>query len=658
MEIDNSAFNTLNQLLKKNKINIMINDLDKNIFSKLINSKNIIDKITNNKKIMRTLNTLLFSTKNKNYKFKENLNIGNNKFIFMLISVILSLINRSQNNIFENATTIAKNNKIFNYMFLLIFKIYKNKLISFENVTLFFHFYLDLMDQSNITLRAKIEKIVVIISVYKKFLKIMGILHYNNTDDKLKKSINKNIYDVLRRIFLMNNNNNINNFKFTLYFSQEVKILELFKIIYDYYNINIISDDNKRYIKLNLIKLFTNNFNKIHFDYLYSFSNKILKNFNNKNSNKTSYNNIISFINGINEFILEIYKNETIKIQKNEYYVDKYFIFDNNESTNGIKVSPIKFDKNLYNGFSILFSFYAIKNTTIYNKPQLLLAFRKEDNNNFLFKLQLIGNKMYIVTYHSKEEKKSLLMENIVYHRYNICIIHYDKSLNCIYTFINRETNVQVLKLDINSKTNLYVEVGHTNNLDGMINDIFNGIIGPVLIFNSNLEPKNHQEILQQNIMLDLKGQYYLIGETMNMHNKTENGRVFLGQSNYYSKSNNKINLINKLQNKLGRLLLYLNPEVVLNTIGYQMKNKFRDYQKYFYFNAFNNIQILEDSKVYYYFSTQEKISDFPKKENDIISSIMNNSEYNLIIFHIEYIYNYLLITDKDKYNDINFITM
>ena len=658
MEIDNSAFNTLNQLLKKNKINIMINDLDKNIFSKLINSKNIIDKITNNKKIMRTLNTLLFSTKNKNYKFKENLNIGNNKFIFMLISVILSLINRSQNNIFENATTIAKNNKIFNYMFLLIFKIYKNKLISFENVTLFFHFYLDLMDQSNITLRAKIEKIVVIISVYKKFLKIMGILHYNNTDDKLKKSINKNIYDVLRRIFLMNNNNNINNFKFTLYFSQEVKILELLKIIYDYYNINIISDDNKRYIKLNLIKLFTNNFNKIHFDYLYSFSNKILKNFNNKNSNKTSYNNIISFINGINEFILEIYKNETIKIQKNEYYVDKYFIFDNNESTNGIKVSPIKFDKNLYNGFSILFSFYAIKNTTIYNKPQLLLAFRKEDNNNFLFKLQLIGNKMYIVTYHSKEEKKSILMENIVYHRYNICIIHYDKSLNCIYTFINRETNVQVLKLDINSKTNLYVEVGHTNNLDGMINDIFNGIIGPVLIFNSNLEPKNHQEILQQNIMLDLKGQYYLIGETMNMHNKTENGRVFLGQSNYYSKSNNKINLINKLQNKLGRLLLYLNPEVVLNTIGYQMKNKFRDYQKYFYFNAFNNIQILEDSKVYYYFSTQEKISDFPKKENDIISSIMNNSEYNLIIFHIEYIYNYLLITDKDKYNDINFITM
>ena len=658
MEIDNSAFNTLNQLLKKNKINIMINDLDKNIFSKLINSKNIIDKITNNKKIMRTLNTLLFFTKNKNYKFKENLNIGNNKFIFMLISVILSLINRSQNNIFENATTIAKNNKIFNYMFLLIFKIYKNKLISFENVTLFFHFYLDLMDQSNITLRAKIEKIVVIISVYKKFLKIMGILHYNNTDDKLKKSINKNIYDVLRRIFLMNNNNNINNFKFTLYFSQEVKILELFKIIYDYYNINIISDDNKRYIKLNLIKLFTNNFNKIHFDYLYSFSNKILKNFNNKNSNKTSYNNIISFINGINEFILEIYKNETIKIQKNEYYVDKYFIFDNNESTNGIKVSPIKFDKNLYNGFSILFSFYAIKNTTIYNKPQLLLAFRKEDNNNFLFKLQLIGNKMYIVTYHSKEEKKSILMENIVYHRYNICIIHYDKSLNCIYTFINRETNVQVLKLDINSKTNLYVEVGHTNNLDGMINDIFNGIIGPVLIFNSNLEPKNHQEILQQNIMLDLKGQYYLIGETMNMHNKTENGRVFLGQSNYYSKSNNKINLINKLQNKLGRLLLYLNPEVVLNTIGYQMKNKFRDYQKYFYFNAFNNIQILEDSKVYYYFSTQEKISDFPKKENDIISSIMNNSEYNLIIFHIEYIYNYLLITDKDKYNDINFITM
>ena len=658
MEIDNSAFNSLNQLLKKNKIDIMINDLDKKIFSKLINSKNIIDKITNNKKIMRTLNTLLFFTKNKNYKFKENLNIGNNKFIFMLISVILSLINRSQNNIFENATTIAKNNKIFNYMFLLIFKIYKNKLISFENVTLFFHFYLDLMDQSNITLRAKIEKIVVIISVYKKFLKIMGILHYNNTDDKLKKSINKNIYDVLRRIFLMNNNNNINNFKFTLYFSQEVKILELFKIIYDYYNINIISDDNKRYIKLNLIKLFTNNFNKIHFDYLYSFSNKILKNFNNKNSNKTSYNNIISFINGINEFILEIYKNETIKIQKNEYYVDKYFIFDNNESTNGIKVSPIKFDKNLYNGFSILFSFYAIKNTTIYNKPQLLLAFRKEDNNNFLFKLQLIGNKMYIVTYHSKEEKKSILMENIVYHRYNICIIHYDKSLNCIYTFINRETNVQVLKLDINSKTNLYVEVGHTNNLDGMINDIFNGIIGPVLIFNSNLEPKNHQEILQQNIMLDLKGQYYLIGETMNMHNKTENGRVFLGQSNYYSKSNNKINLINKLQNKLGRLLLYLNPEVVLNTIGYQMKNKFRDYQKYFYFNAFNNIQILEDSKVYYYFSTQEKISDFPKKENDIISSIMNNSEYNLIIFHIEYIYNYLLITDKDKYNDINFITM
>ena len=656
MEINNSAFNSLNKLLKKHKIDFMINDLDKKIFSKLINSKKIIDKMTNNKRIMRILNTLLFSTKNKNYKFKEDLYLENNKYIFMFISVILSLINQAQNNIFENATTITKSNKIFNYMFLLLFKIYKSKLISFEHVTLFFHFYLDLMDQSNITLLAKIEKIVAIISVYKKFLKIMGISHYNNTDDKLKKTINRNIYDILRRIFVMNNYNNINNFKFTLYLSQEVQILELLKIIYDYYNINIISDDNKRCIKLNLIKLFTNNFNKIHFDYLYSFMNKILKNINNKNSNKISYNNIISFISGINEFILEIYKNETNKIQKNENYVDKYFIFDNNESCNGIKATPIKLDKSLYNGISILFSFYAIKNTSIYNKPQVLLAFRKEENNNFLFKLQLIGNKMYIVTYHSKEEKKLILMENIVYHRYNICIIYYDKSLNCIYTFINKETNVQPLKLDINNKTNLYVEVGHTNNLDGMINDIFNGIIGPVLIFNSNLDPKNHKEIFQQNIMLDLKGQYYLIGEAKNIPNKREDNPLFLGQSNYYFKSNNKIKLISNVQNKLGRLLLYLNPEVILNTIGYQMKNKFRDYQKYFYFNAFKNMQILQDNKVYYYFSTQEKISDFPKKENDIISSIINDSEYNLIIFHIEYIYNYLLIIDKDKYNNINFI--
>ena len=343
MEMDSFIIDGLKEFLKRHKTEITINDTNKKIFLKLIKSRNIINKIQNNKRIKRFIQTIIFNTKNKNYKCKKITYLEKNKYIFILISLIISLIIYSQNNILEK--NLTRTSEILNYIYLFVLKLFKSKLVSFDYINLFFHLFFELIEKNVIDFNQKIEKILYILLVYKKFLKNLGEIYYDNQDNQIKKVINKSMYEILRKIFVMNNNNNIAFIKCCNFFSEKTNILEILKIAYNYYDNNIISDDNKRMIKSNLIKNFTYNFKKKQFDYLYFILKKFLRNFNNKNSSKRTYDNNISLISGINEFILDIYKSETDKIIKNEYYFDKYFIFDSNEKNSGIKAGPIQFDK-------------------------------------------------------------------------------------------------------------------------------------------------------------------------------------------------------------------------------------------------------------------------------------------------------------------------
>jgi hypothetical protein len=287
-----------------------------------------------------------------------------------------------------------------------------------------------------------------------------------------------------------------------------------------------------------------------------------------------------------------------------------------------------------------------------YNQPQVLLSLKNEQTFNYLFKIELMGNKMYLVKFSKNEEKKTVLMDNIVFYRHNICIFYYDIKLKLVHLYLNKVVNAQKINIDINYKTNIYVEIGHTKNLDDTTKNIFNGMIGPVLIFNSKIDDKKKKELFLQKILSDLKGKYYLICDIMNIQNKIyHNKYLFFNQKYYDNIDNNKIDFANSIRKELGRLLLYLNPDVVLNTIGYENKYKFRDSRKYL---SHDNKEII----VYYYFNTEDNIDIFPQKDNNIIVSLIANNGYNLIVLDIEYIYNYLLIVNKDNYNDINFTIM
>jgi hypothetical protein len=212
--------------------------------------------------------------------------------------------------------------------------------------------------------------------------------------------------------------------------------------------------------------------------------------------------------------------------------------------------------------------------------------------------------------------------------------------------------------MNIAKNTKIYIEIGHTKDINEN-KEVFNGMIGPILIFNSNIDYNKHHEIFQ-NILVNLKGQYYLIGEIFDMQSKSienennDNNYIFFDQIYYYEIDSNTKDLINKIRNELGILLLYFNPEVVLNTVGYNKKNVFRDYQKYDLPNAKNS----EKEYVYYNFSEKLIVNDYPRRENKFFYFFMYNHGYDLLLFIIEYIYNYLLISNNNNYTEVNFPVM
>ena len=651
MEKNEKIFEIIEKFAKKHNLEITFDDLTIKILYSLIKSKHIVNAITTNKSIKRKTQSIILSSKNKRYNLNPKINLEKNKYIFIINSIIISLIYKKDN--------YAFNSKLFKSIFLFMLKLYKSNLVSFHYITLFYHLYLDLIDKNISNISEKIEKIMRILPFFKKLIKTVSEIQFLNLDKKLEKSINLDIYEILRKIFKINASKNMGSFKYNIILSRQEKIFGLIKFVYDYYDCNIISEENKKIIKTNLINLYINNFNDEHFNYLYNIFKKILKNFNNNNSSKKSISNKISFINGISEFFLEIYKNENNISPKNEFYFDKYFIFDINEKYSGIKTTEIKFDQNNYDGITIIFSFYAMSYNYSYNSPQVLLSLRNKENEEHFLKIILIGNKLYLINYKLHNETKLTLSENIIYFSYNICILHFDLKLNIVNFYLNKNSCVQSINLDIENNTQIFAEVGYTDMGDYNLNEIFNGMIGPVLIFNSKIENQNQFELFT-NIIQNFKGKYYLLGEyiyKLNLNNNIEKNYMLFNQEYYNSIDNEKLKQIYAIQNNLGKLLLYLNPDVIINTLGYEQKSKFFDYQNYFSYNNFTKSQQLKKFKIHYNFNSEGNISDFLKKENNIINSFMTNRGYDIIVFNVEFIYNYLLILDNN-YETVNFVIM
>ena len=648
--MNNSCFNDINEKSKKYNIDIEINKSNEKIFDKLIQVKDVLKFIDKNKNIKRKIKTIINYFKNKKFHSKLKLNLSHNKYIFMILSFIISKASKTQSNIFEK--NAPNYNKMLDYMFLFVIKMYKSELVPFNYVIYFFYLYYSVIETKNINMQIYIEKIMYIFPFFIKFLKIAGINNINNNDEKNKKIINDDIKNILRKLFTLNDGISplIYNINFSLNIIKQNQLFELLKLVYDYYD-NILSEENKNYIKNNLIKFYSNHFDDECYNYLYNnILKKLLQSFNTKN--KKPFSNKISLMGGISDFLLKIYQNEISKIKKNEFYFNKYFIFDSNDKNCGIATSSILFNSN-NTDITIIFSFYANTNN---NKSQILFTLRKE-NEEYLFKLALIGNRLYLITY-GRNENKLLLLENIPYCSYNLCILHYVHSRKFIYFFLNKITKAERFTMNIAKSTKIYIEIGHTKDIDEN-KEIFNGMIGPILIFNSNIDFNRHHEIFQ-NILVNLKGQYYLIGEIFGRQNNNnenennDNNYIFFDQIYYYEIDSNIKSLISKIRNELGTLLLYFNPEVVLNTVGYNKKKVFNDYQNYDLLNDKNG----EKEYIYYNFSENLILNDYPRKENKFFYFFMNNHGYDALLFIIEYIYNYLLISNNNNYNEVNFPIM
>jgi hypothetical protein len=197
-------------------------------------------------------------------------------------------------------------------------------------------------------------------------------------------------------------------------------------------------------------------------------------------------------------------------------------------------------------------------------------------------------------------------------------------------------------KIDLKDINEIYIEVGN----DYRNKEKYNGLIGPVLIFNSILD-----KVLINRIN-NLKGKYYLIAEMLEQEKMNINSdNIFFSyeiNNGIVNKEEELYKLINDIKKSLGNLILYINPSVILNNYNFKEKFKFNDYQ--FYNNCLDEVNDSRKQKIYYKFITEEEISNLFSIQNSFFDFFMKNNGFNLIILNIESIYNYLLVTnDIDK---------
>ena len=232
-------------------------------------------------------------------------------------------------------------------------------------------------------------------------------------------------------------------------------------------------------------------------------------------------------------------------------------------------------------------------------------------------------------------------MENINFNCFYLCFFYYDQTM--IYFFINHDYKFFDEKNILKKINKIYVEIGYSKK----INAHFNGIMGPVILFNSII--KNQFDIFSS-IEGVLKGKYYLIGEIFNEENKNNNedNNIYFSFEEYKGLFNIDINLLNEIKLNLGNIIYYINPEIFLNNLDFVEQKKIRDYQIYKSpFNESNNNKKMQT--IYYKFITDQTINNLIFKENNILEFFINNQGFNLIILIIESIYNSLLIQKKDN---------
>ena len=576
---------------------------------------------------------------------------------------------KEQNKYGEKTLSLA------NYFKLIRF-FYKNKMINWQKVINIFKYIIYQIKSRNNELQTSLKTST--LSIYLKFfVKILKDMEKNEKEkDIINKEIKINILDELFEI-LVDAKNNGNYLYFMRNMIKEESLFFLVKILIKSY---LLSDENKKYIEENIIKMLKNNFRKEHLNYFYKIFSKILIKFNYFNpdlkeqnsiiSEKEDYekhftqiNNDLSFLVKINEILIKVIKEEKEQITNNQcYYCDKGFVFNNRDKERiGFKVKDILYTKKSNSNFCILFSFQ-LRESGFDKENKIIFSIVDSENNE---KLTLFENGNHICIRYFTKKMNEINLHKVDYNTIFNFLFFIDK--NKIKISINNTDALSEKAADFKIPDKFQVFVGCPEEIKNNKNKeySFNGIIYPILLFEVNEPKKKEKDIYVdfKKLLLSVKNKYYLIAEEFfnyeyNIKNKKEKEkeneeieRIMHNYEIYYGLGEDLIKLkkVMIFCSMINNMILYINPYIIVSSFN-KKAITFKDYNKYQnenkkeinYLYEFNVIPSLDHGKIYAF------------RDYNIISFFKTNNGLNFIILQIETLFNYiLLLSNKKEYLEL-----
>ena len=608
----------------------------------------------------RYINYLL-KTKSKHIKIKDN-KFNKSYICNYIFFYIYIYINKSKYENNKNESIFDKQLISINQFFKVIKILFQSDLLASDGlISLLKVFILNIKEKekdknnnnNKLSINSKVKILTDCINYTGKILKLI-----NKTKPK-NLNINEffaNLYqDIILEIFdFINNKNNDYYLSIINLFRKEESILYLIEILKS--NEEFINEKCKNEIEANIVQFFVNNFKKEHYNYFYKIISKILLKFHNL-KNRNDYSLLLkqdfSLLSLINEILIKVInKEEKLNKNKDNYYCDKGFVFNNtNLTTYGMSIKNIinNYNKKSDHNFCLLFTFLSrINFENKKNKISSYILLSILDNQNKeLFSLYIKENNLYL-KYFSKSLIELKIREKITKNIYYSFFMYYDKkeikiSINNDDVLSQKETKFELPNI-------ININIGYFEPNNNQYSS-FNGIICPIILFNLR-DKKNKKENFfkeTKDLLLRIKNNYYLIGEEYSSYDDYNTLLYYYGLFDDLENKNYVLEFYNNIKN----IVLYINPTVIINSFNKRTKvyidNKnYIDVtdskgKTYNYSYEFNTVPSLENNNI------------FSFKDNNIVSFFKFNNGMNYLILQLEAMYNFILLKKNKNINDDTF---
>ena len=572
----------------------------------------------------------------------------------------------------ENQANIDKIISIKDFIDLIEY-FYKSKIITWrEVINILKYLIYQLKEHDNELLTSiKVSILSIILKFFGKIIKLISKLENEKEKEEINKEIKNNFFEDLFEI--LSDGKNTGNYLYLMRnMIKEESIFVLVKLISKK---NLISDENKKYIEDNIIKIFKNNFRKEHINYFYKKFRKILIKFNKFNPHltkekdseenfETNFNMInkdFSFLKKMNEILIKIINEEREQISNNNcYYCDKGFAFNNKELDKiGFQVKDITYTKKNNNIFCILFSFQ-LKQSNNDKENKIIFSIVDTNNNE---KLTLYENGENICLRYFTQKLREINLQKVEYNKIFNFLFYYDKndiniSINNIdmSNILKKATDLKPANFKFPEKFKIFG--GYPEKIKNQKNEeySFYGILYPILLFELNELKKNDTYELIKTTLSNVKNKYYLIAEEYfnehyNKKNKKEkeifdsekimhNYEIYYGLNDDLIKQKKLDNILKLINN----MILYINPYIIVSSFNKKEKI-YKDYNIYenetnkniSYFYEFNTVPSLDQGKIY-------SFRDF-----SVVSFFKINNGLNFVILQIEILYNFILVLNSKE---------